>query len=247
LPRRRGGLGSPSWGGSRLPHPANSDHHEAGEFNRSKLLLMLLTANPEKLPPPTPGATATVSPGLEWLWQRFSDVRHPHILDCGSVRQSTVNVLLRRGAKLYVTDLLSPLQRSDPAFWDRRGKQPRFLLEPFLAQLPDIPLTTLSAVLCGHLLDLLPRESLSLLVNRLCSYLQPGGVLFCLLREPYLAAGAAATWWLESLTTLGVAGENRGAFHYAALTNREMERLVPSGAIKTFLTRSGRREVLAFK
>jgi hypothetical protein len=33
----------------------------------------------------------------------------------------------------------------------------------------------------------------------------------------------------------------------AALTNRKMERLFPGGNVKTFLTRSGRREVVGVK
>jgi predicted neutral ceramidase superfamily lipid hydrolase len=36
-------------------------------------------------------------------------------------------------------------------------------------------------------------------------------------------------------------------FPYPALTNREVERLFPGGNVKTFLTRSGRREVLGIK
>ncbi len=188
----------------------------------------------------------TVSPGLEWLWEYLRDVRHPHILDCGPVRQATVEVLLRRGAKLYVADLVSPGQRGDPAFWDRSRKSAVFRVEDFLAQVPRIPLGSLTATFCWHLLDLLPRDSLPPLVDRLFSYLQPEGVLFCLLREPYLPTGVEIGWWLENLTMLGKEGKGSKA-PYPALTNREMERLIPTGSVKTFLTRSGRREVLAIK
>jgi hypothetical protein len=41
--------------------------------------------------------------------------------------------------------------------------------------------------------------------------------------------------------------ETRNSAQPAVLTNREMERLLPSGSVKTFLTRSGRREILAVK
>lgn len=84
-------------------------------------------------------------------------------------------------------------------------------------------------------------------MDRLFSYLRPGGVLFAILREPYLAAGADATWWLENLTTLAMEREGNKPFPYPTVTNREMERLVPSGNVKTFLTRAGRREVLGIR
>jgi hypothetical protein len=188
------------------------------------------------------------SAALEWLWQQLlHDVPHPHILDCGPISQATVDVLLRRGAKLYVTDLITPAREGNAMFWDRRGKTPLFRLTDFLAQLPDIPVESLSLVFCWHLLDLLPREALPGLVNRLFSCLQPGGVLFCLLREPYLPAGAEMMWWFENLTTLATGREGNKPFPYPALSNREMERLVPFGSVKTFLTRSGRREVLAIR
>jgi hypothetical protein len=192
-----------------------------------------------------PQASAAESRALEYLWQHLRDVPHPHVLDCGPICQSTADVLLGRGAKLFVADLLTPAQRKDAAFWSLVGKTPVFLIEDFLAQLPLIPPGSLSAVFCWHLLDLLPREALPPLVRRLRSFLHPGGALFCLLREPYLMAGAEIAWCLQSLTALGSGVESRRPFPYPAVTNREMERLVPSGSVKTFLTRAGRREVLA--
>ncbi len=85
------------------------------------------------------------------------------------------------------------------------------------------------------------------MVERFYSLLQPGGVLFCILREPYLAAGAEARWWFETLTVVGSSAGKQKPFPYPAVTNREMERLFPGGNVKTFLTRSGRREVLGIK
>lgn len=210
---------------------------------------MLLTANQAGLSSlRRAGADpAIASAALDWLWQHLRDVRRPQILDCGSVSQATVNVLLRRGAKLYVADLISALQRHDPAFWGRSRGTSVFLLDDFLAQVPRILPGALSAILCWHLFDLVPRDSLRTLVERLMSYLRPSGALFCLLREPYLAAGAETAWRLDSLTTLATDGEGSTPFPYPALTNREVERLVSPGSVKTFLTRSGRREVLAIK
>jgi hypothetical protein len=187
------------------------------------------------------------SPALEWFWDHLRDVRHPHFLDCGPASQSTVQVLWQRAAKLYIADLISPSHDDAPSFWDRSKKIPVFLSDLFLQQLPEIPRGSLSGVLCWHLFDLLPREALPAVVGRLFDYVTPGGALFCLLREPYLAAGAETAWCLESLTTLASSSENSKPFPHPALTNREMERLVPSGVVKTFLTRSGRREVLATK
>jgi hypothetical protein len=190
---------------------------------------------------------ATPSRALEWLWQNFRDVKRPHILDCGPAYQATLDVLLKRGAKLYITDLVTLAWQADPKFIRRLGKTTVFLIDDFLEHLPPIPPNTLSAIACWHLLDLLPREALPGLVGKLWSYLRTGGVLFCLLREPYLANGAGTRWWFDSLKVLGSEAENKLPFPHPALTNREVERLVPSGNVKTFLTRAARREVLAIK
>lgn len=190
---------------------------------------------------------ASLSFGLEWLWQHLRDVRQPHVLDCGPVCRATVEVLLRRGAKVYVADLVSPALQGDTRFWDRSRKTPIFRIDDFLAQLPKIPPASLSAIFCWQLLDLLPRDALAALVLQMYLYLQPNGVLFCLLREPYLPSGVEPIWWLETLTMLRKDSEGSKPFPYPALTNREMERLIPTGSVKTFLTRSGRREVLAIK
>jgi hypothetical protein len=190
---------------------------------------------------------AAPSRALEWLWQNFRDVKRPHILDCGPACQATLDVLLKRGAKVYIADLITLARQSDSKFIRRLGKRTVFLINEFLEDLPPIPPDSLSAIACWHLLDLLPREALPGLVAKLWSYLRPGGVLFCLLREPYLATGAGTRWWLDSLMVLGSEVESKVPFPHPALTNREIERLVPSGNVKTFLTRFARREILAIK
>ena len=190
---------------------------------------------------------AAPSRALEWLWQNLRDVRHPHILDCGPVYQATLDVLLKRGAKLYFTDLVTLARQSDSKFTRQLGKRTVFLIDEFLGNLPPIPPDSLSAIACWHLLDLLPRDALPGLVAKLWSYIRPGGVLFCLLREPYLANGAETRWWFDSLMVLGSDVESKAPFPHPALTNREIERLVPGGNVKTFLTRFARREILAIK
>ena len=164
---------------------------------------------------------------------------------------TTINrlYLLGRGAKLYITDLVSPLQQKKD-YWDYSGNTASFRTDRFLGQIPAMPRCSLNAILCWQLFDLLPREVLAPIILQMNLYLQPWGVLFCILREPWLHKGADWAWWLEGLTTLN--RDDRDAarsvrFPYAAITNREMERLVPSGRVKTFLTRSGWREVLAIK
>jgi hypothetical protein len=208
---------------------------------------MSSTKSQENLRRSGPISSAAASRALEWLWQHLPEVRSPHILDCGPVFQPTLDVFLLRGAKVYVADLITPARGADSSYWSRVGKTPVFLIDEFLAQLPPIPLESLSAVFCWHLLDLLPRDVLPRLVERLLSYLKPAGVLFCLLREPYLAAGAETSWGLDSLTGLASGSKSSQPFAYPALTNREMERLAPGGNVKTFLTRTGRREVLCIK
>lgn len=196
---------------------------------------------------PSVSGSATASPALEWLWKYLRDVPHPQILDCGPVSQATVDVFLRRGAKVHVADLMTPCLKSLATFWNRSGKVPVFNAAKFLEQLPEFPAESLSAIFGWHLLDLLPREALPDLMNRWLASLQPGGVLFCLLREPNLGAGAEMRWWLVNLTALAFDPEGRKPFAYSALSNREMERLAPQCSVKTFLTRSGRREVLVIK
>jgi hypothetical protein len=193
-------------------------------------------------------AAPATSPGLQWLWQHLSNQRHPHCFECGPIRQSTLDVLLLRGAKVYHADLITPVQQNNLVFWSRQeGKKPAFLVNDFLAQIPPIPAESLSAICCWGLLDILPHEALPRVIERFHSFLQPNGVLFSILREPSVAAGAETRWWLESLTVLGSSDNTHKPFPYPALTNRQMEQLFPGGDVKTFLTRSGRREVLGVR
>ena len=195
----------------------------------------------------TAAASPVSSGGLQWLWQHLSHLRHPHCFDCGPIYQSTLDVLLLRGVKLYLSDLMTPAQQSSSVFWAQRDKTTVFLIDDFLAQIPPMAPESLSMICCWGLLDLLPREVLPRLVERFHFYLQPGGVLFSILREPHLATGTETRWWFESLTVLGSSEGSQKPFPYPALTNREMERLFPGGNVKTFLTRSGRREVVGLK
>ncbi|MGH9434487.1 MAG: hypothetical protein ACRD06_00650 [Terriglobia bacterium] len=193
------------------------------------------------------GGAPVASQGLDWLWQHLRDVRNPHILDCGPVSPSTLEILLRREAKFYAADLVTPLFQGDAKFWDRTGKAPVFLSGVFLNQLPPISATSLTAILSWNLLDLAPHESLQPVVDRLFSLLQPLGVLFCVLHEPQHKTGLERRWWLESLTSPRSEADSKRPFPYPAVTNREIERLLPAASIKTFLTRSGRREILAMR
>ena len=106
-----------------------------------------------------PGALVE-SPALQWLWKHLSDVPHPHLLDCGRAKPQTLNLLIQRGAKVYVADVISTIQHVNPMLWDRSQKGPVFLVDDFLAQMPNIPPDSLHAIFCWHLLDLLPREAL---------------------------------------------------------------------------------------
>ena len=208
---------------------------------------MLRTKPLQASPKPSAVPSPAPSRALDWLWQNLRDVEHPHILDCGPVYQTTLDVLLKRGAKVYIADMVALARQFDSIFITRHDKTTVLMTDAFLENLPPIPPSSLSAIACWHLLDLLPRDALPSLITRLWSCIRPGGVLFCLLREPYLANGADGRCWLDSLLVLGSDGENKAPFPHPALTNREIERLVPGGNVKTFLTRSARREILAIK
>ncbi|MHB8653694.1 MAG: hypothetical protein ACYDA9_07435 [Terriglobia bacterium] len=198
-------------------------------------------------PSPSGASPVIESPALVWLWKYFGDVPFPSILDCGKVKPQSVDVLLHRGAKIFVADIVSTLQRPHPILWDRRPKVPIFLVDDFLVGMPKIPTGSLNAIFCWHLLDLLPRESLQKVMDLLFSFLKTGGVLFFLLREPHLPKGADSIWWLQSLTTLAMTGEGIKTFPYPVISGRDVERFLPAGSLKSFLTRSGRREVLVLK
>jgi len=187
------------------------------------------------------------SQALEWIWNYLQDVATPHVLDCGTVSSATVSILIKRHAKVYVGDLIAPLQRDDPAYWRQEGKQVLFRLDELLKQVPRVPPGTLSLVCCWHLLDLVPRNHVPDLVRFFLSLIGPGGIFFCFLRERNLALGKDGRWRLETLTTMGAEGEGTGEFPYAPLSNREIEMLTPGCSIKTFLTRSHRREVVVLK
>jgi hypothetical protein len=192
-------------------------------------------------------ASTPASPALEWLWHYLRDVQHPGVLDCGPAAPSTIGLLLRRKAKVYVADLLSPLQRGEPGFWKNVDKQKVFWPDKFLEQLPAIPAGTVSVICAWHVLDLIPPGERMEVVQRFFQYLEPGGVFFAILREPHLTVGMDTHWRLESMTTLRLEGAALREFPYPAHTNRDLERLVPTASVKTFLTRSRRREVILLK
>ena len=191
--------------------------------------------------------SAVRSQALEWIWNYLQDVAKPHVLDCGSVSPSTVRALTKRHAKVYVADLIAPLQRDSSTYWRQEGKQTIFCLEKLLEEVPPIPPGSLSLICCWHLLDLIPHDRVADLVRFLLSLLGPGGIFFCFLREPNLARGRDGRWRLESLTTLGAESEDVGQFPYAPLSNREIEKLTAGCSHKTFLTRSHRREVVVLR
>ena len=187
------------------------------------------------------------SPALEWFWKYLGDVRQPKILNCGPLRCSTVQVLLARNAKLYQGDIISPLLNQNGNFWDSSGKTPVFKVHDFLAEFPRIPAASLTAVFCWHLFDLLPIGVVPQVMEKLMSWTAPGGVLFFMLREPYLHTGVDAQWWMESLKAIVSARLADRPFPNPVVTSREIEKVVPPGSLKVFLTRSGRREILALK
>ena len=163
------------------------------------------------------------------------------------LRAATVRALLTRCGFLYRGDLISPLDRQDPALWDRSRKTPIFRTDVLLAELPAMGAASLTSIFCWQLLDLLPRDALADVLLCFHRLLEPGGVLFCLVREPRLERGSDPGWELDGLTALVRVRDGVKPFAYPALSNREIDRLIPTGSVKTFLTRSGWREVLAVK
>ena len=209
--------------------PSTAEHHTSAGAARS------------------PSGRPAASHGLEWLVQHLRDVRRLSVLDCSPISPATLQVLLARDAKLYAADLITPLFQSEARLWDHSGKAPVFLVKDFLTQLPVIPQRSLAAILCWNLFDLAPHDALPEIASKLFSLLRPLGALFCVLREPQHPAGVESRWWLETLTSYASQSEAKKAFPYPAVSNREMERLAPGSSTKTFLTRSGRREILVMR
>jgi hypothetical protein len=139
------------------------------------------------------------------------------------------------------------LQRSEPAFWQNVNQRSIFVPEKFIAQLPPIPAGTLSAICSWQVLDLIPPDKRPEVVQGFFQYLEPGGIFLAILREPNLAAGLDTRWRLENMTTLKLEGAGRREFPYPPLSNRDLERLAPGASVKSFLTRSRRREVILLK
>jgi hypothetical protein len=187
------------------------------------------------------------SQALQWLWQYLATTPRLRCFECGPIHQSTLNLLLTRGSKIYHSDLITPLQKDDPAFWIQKEKSREFQMDRLLELIPPIPPNSLTAIFCWGLLDVVPREALPQLVERFHSFLEPNGALFCILREPSTAAGADNHWWFDTLTTLGSSNAAKKSYPYPPVTNREMERIFPGGNVKTFLTRTGRREIVGLK
>ncbi|HUY15895.1 MAG TPA: hypothetical protein VMX16_20035 [Terriglobia bacterium] len=187
------------------------------------------------------------SQGLTWLWQHLQEVRHPYILDCGAISPATLKVLMERKAKLFVADLLSVSLDGEAKLWDRNQKVAVFKTSEFISYLPDVPTGSLSAILSWNLLDLLPEAARLAVMDKLFSFLQPLGVIFSFLREPSQKLGVGRRWWLESQNQVRMDQDEKRAFPYPPVSNRGIEKLVPGGNVKIFLTRSGRREVLSIK
>src|SRR5574340_1764704 len=121
--------------------------------------------------PVSPQSPAVASQALRWIWNYLQDVENPHVLDCGVVSSATINILIERQAKVYVADLIAPLQRGDPAFWRKEDKQTLFCTGELLKRIPAIPRDSLRLICCWHLLDLIPRDNVPELARLFLSLL----------------------------------------------------------------------------
>ncbi len=195
----------------------------------------------------SPSGAPVASQALQWLWQYLSNIGRPRCFECGPLHQSTLNILLTRGFKVYHSDLMTPMQQDDPAFWEQKEKSRVFRIDNFLELIPPIPAGSLTSIFCWGLLDVVPHDALPAILERFHSFLEPTGALFCILREPSMTSGADTQWWFDTLTTLGTNNAAKKPFPHPPVTNREMERLFPGGNVKTFLTRTGRREIVGLK
>jgi len=52
------------------------------------------------------------------------------------VSSATISILTKRHSKVYVADLIAPLQRGDPAYWQQEGKLTLFRLDRLLEEIP---------------------------------------------------------------------------------------------------------------
>lgn len=147
---------------------------------------------------PTTGAAAPVSAprntrvsnGLkDFLWM-LGEVEHGHLLDLGTVWQSTVGFFTERRFKVYTEDLLRTWRdflaederRRRDAARSRRSAEVEpadctALAEAFVEANLVHPAETFHAVLAWDVFDYLVPEAADRLVGRLYELLRPGGVM----------------------------------------------------------------------
>ena len=136
---------------------------------------------------------ARVSNALkEFLWL-LNDVQRGHLLDLGTVWQSTVGLFTERGFKVYTEDLLRTWRdfltederRRRDAARSRRSSDvepPNFtaLAEAFAEVNLVHPPETFDAVLAWDIFDYLVPEASERLVARLYELLRPGGAVLAI-------------------------------------------------------------------
>ncbi len=87
----------------------------------------------------SPSGAPVASQALQWLWPYLSNIKRPRCFECGPIHQSTLNILLTREFKVYHSDLITPMQKDDPAYWEQKEKSRVFRIDDFLELIPPIP------------------------------------------------------------------------------------------------------------
>jgi hypothetical protein len=134
-----------------------------------------------------------LSNGLkEFLWQ-LNGIGHPHLLDLGPARQTTITFFIERGFKVYTEDFLATLKRfqDEDAQWlkslppdaDRSERSPGTRAERFLEATLKYSNETFDAVLVWDILDYLDSELMARLAARITSLVREGGVVFAMFHQ----------------------------------------------------------------
>ena len=186
------------------------------------------------------------SSGLREFWKAIEAPSGLRILDLGSASQANVNFITGLHHKLYTEDLVRALLLSAPG--SKEAEQAQREVEEFFRENLNYPEGEFDGILCWDLFDFLADPLVKPLVERLQSFLKPGGTVLSFFHTATPGQEVALFQYLirgeDSLQLIG-RGSGKVIRHF---NNRSIENLFRSFAsIKFYLARDNLREVISVR